>query len=91
VDAGLAAMHEPLVKFIAGGIERNDEHNAANQRPAPRKQIMLPGPAQGTPEQQGKNRVFGKVSAFSGVKYNLVNHRCRHLRKEPVQNGRDDA
>ncbi len=81
-----ARGHENLVKFVGGGVEKDQEQGAADLGPGPRRQPALPG-VQRAPEQERQHGVFGQMRAFADEMVDLLDVRLRHVREEPVQEG----
>ena len=89
-----------MVEFIAGGVKNGD--NKGEDRPSP---TPLPravgrwnlvtsrgtGIGKGTPEEKGKDSVFGRVSSLANAVDDGVEVLLRDTRHEPANNRADDA
>ena len=74
-----------MVKFIGGGIKKNDEDGDGGFAPAPGARIAPDGFANGAPEEDGEHGVFSEVRAFAKHMMDHLDVRLSHMREEPVQ------
>lgn len=73
------------MKFIGGGVEKNNQDGDGGFAPLPRARVVWHRFAHGAPEQGGKDGVFGQVRAFAEEMMNGLDMRLGHMREEPVQ------
>lgn len=85
-----ARGHKDLVKFVARGIERDEQQHEAGFAPVPGKRNVLHRFVQRAPEQQGEHGIFGEVRAFAGDENDQVNRARRQVREQPAQQERDE-
>jgi len=79
------------MELISGGVERNDENGEKGILAIPRARIAADGFAQGAPEQEGEDGVFSQMGTFADDVHDAASGLFGHVRKEPVENGPDDA
>ena len=80
-----------MVEFIGGGIEENNEDRDGGFAPAPGPRVFADGFADGAPEEDGEDGVFGEVRAFADGVMNHLDVCLRHVREEPVEEGFEQA
>ena len=86
-----AGGDKQLVDFIAGGVEKYAGQGEPGMVPAPRARRARAEPADGPPEEQGEDGVFGEVTAFAEDVMKGFDVRLRHVREEPVQEWFDQS
>ena len=90
-DGRFAGGDKALVKFIGGCVERGDEQGDAGLRPKPGAGILPDGPAQGTPDEQAEDGVFGEVGALAHEGNEMRDGVFRQEGEKPAQERPDDA
>ena len=89
-DHWCARGHEPLVKFIRRGENKNEQQRTADFRPRPGRQVVV-GHVQRAPEQHGEDGIFGHVGAFAKDMVDFLDVELGHIRKQPVQERHDET
>lgn len=77
--------------FIGGGVEENDGDGDPGFAPAPGARVFADGFAEGAPEEDSEDSVFGEVRAFADGVVDGFDVRVSHVGEKPAQQWFDEA